>query len=132
MPTSSHFGRLAHFAIHADDLARAKRFYQAVFDWRFEAWGPPDFYMIKTNEGVDPGPFGSLQKRDVPLAGTKAMHGFECTIAVASVDETAKAVTKAGGSIVMPRVTIGTVGHLIKFLDTEGNRVGAMEYDEKA
>ena len=32
----------------------------------------------------------------------------------------------------MPRVTISTVGHLIKFLDTEGNLVGAMQYSENA
>jgi predicted enzyme related to lactoylglutathione lyase len=129
MPTPNH---LSHFAIHADDLARARRFYQAVFGWKFDPWGPPDFYMIKTSKGEDPGVFGSLQKRDVPLEGTKAMHGFECTVAVSSVDETAKAVEKAGGTIVMKKVTIGTVGHLIKFVDPEGNRVGAMQYDENA
>src|SRR4051812_28038996 len=94
MPTPSH---LAHFAIHADDLSRAKRFYEAVFGWKFEAWGPPDFYMIKTSKAEDPGVFGSLTKREVPLGETKAMYGFECTIAVKSVDETAKAVEKAGG-----------------------------------
>ncbi len=44
---------LAHFAINADDVERAKRFYAAVFGWRFEAWGPPGFYMIKTKEGGD-------------------------------------------------------------------------------
>jgi predicted enzyme related to lactoylglutathione lyase len=129
MTTPNH---VAHFAIQADDLARAKRFYQAVFGWKFEAWGPPDFYMIKTAKGEDPGPFGSLQKRDVPLGETKAMLGFECTVAVSSVDETAKAVEKAGGKILMKRMTIGTVGHLIKFVDSEGNRLGAMEYDENA
>ena len=129
MPQANH---LAHFAIHADDLQRARRFYSAVFGWKFEPWGPPDFYMIKDSKGADPGTFGSLQKRDVPLGDTKAMLGFDCTIAVKSVDETLRAIEKAGGTIVMKKMTIGTVGHLIKFLDTEGNRVGAMEYDENA
>jgi predicted enzyme related to lactoylglutathione lyase len=121
---------LAHFAIHADDLARAKRFYTDVFEWRFEAWGPPDFYMIRTKEGEDPGVFGSLQKRHHPQGD--AITGFECTIAVRDVDAVARAVAQAGGSITMKRVTIGTVGHLIKFRDTEGNIVGAMQYDENA
>src|SRR5256885_3824945 len=103
MPTANH---VAHFAIHADDLPRARRFYQAVFGWKFEAWGPPDFYMIKTSKGEDPGLFGSLQKRDVPLNDTKAMLGFDCTIAVSSVEETAKAIEKAGGTIVMKKMTI--------------------------
>ena len=33
---------LAHFAINADDVARAQGFYEAVFGWKFNAWGPPD------------------------------------------------------------------------------------------
>src|ERR1700677_2630636 len=37
---------LSSFAIHVDDTDRARAFYEAVFGWRFEAWGPPDFYLI--------------------------------------------------------------------------------------
>jgi uncharacterized protein len=121
---------LAHFAIEADDLARAKRFYSHVFEWRFDAWGPPDFYMIRTKDDEDPGVFGSLQKRHHPKGD--ALTGFECTVAVEDVDRTAKAVVDSGGTITMKRMTIGTVGHLIKFRDTEGNLVGAMQYDESA
>jgi uncharacterized protein len=123
-PSPNH---LAHFAIEADDLARAKRFYASVFGWRFEAWGPPDFYMIETADGGMPGCFGSLQKRHHPRGD--GINGFECTIAVVDVDATTRKVKEAGGTIVMPRMTIGTVGHLVKFRDTEGNLVGAMEYD---
>src|SRR5262249_24838474 len=82
-----HPNHLAHFAIEADDLAWAKRFYSHVFEWRFEAWGPPDFYMIQTKEKEDPGVFGSLQKRH--HARGDALTGFECTIAVTDVDKTA-------------------------------------------
>jgi predicted enzyme related to lactoylglutathione lyase len=122
---------LAHFAINAADVARAKRFYTAVFGWKFEAWGPPGFFMIKTAVGEEPGTFGSLQERHHPAEGD-AMLGFECTVAVENVDATAKKVEAAGGRIVMPRVTIATVGHLIKFRDTENNLVGAMQYDANA
>jgi predicted enzyme related to lactoylglutathione lyase len=121
---------LSHFAINADDVERAKRFYSRVFGWHFEAWGPPGFFMIKTKDGEDPGTFGSLQERHHPKGS--GMTGYECTVAVADVDETARAVKAAGGTITMPRVTIGTVGHLIKFNDTEGNIVGAMQYDANA
>jgi predicted enzyme related to lactoylglutathione lyase len=128
MPTPN---TLAHFAINADDIERAQRFYSQVFGWQFEAWGPPGFYMIKTKDGKDPGCFGSLQKRHEPVVGS-GTERFDCTIAVTSVAETAKKVEKAGGKITMPKMTINTVGHLIKFKDTEGNTVGAMEYDENA
>ena len=30
---------VAHFAITATDVDRARAFYEAVFGWRFEAWG---------------------------------------------------------------------------------------------
>ena len=36
---------LRHLAINADDVQRAKAFYETVFGWRFEPWGPPDYYQ---------------------------------------------------------------------------------------
>jgi predicted enzyme related to lactoylglutathione lyase len=44
---------VAHFAIHADDLPRARRFYEQAFGWHFEPWGPPDFFMIRTGSVDD-------------------------------------------------------------------------------
>ena len=35
---------VAPFAIHADDLPRARQFYERAFGWHFEPWGPPDFF----------------------------------------------------------------------------------------
>lgn len=32
-----------HFEIFANDVERARRFYERVFAWRFEIGGPPDF-----------------------------------------------------------------------------------------
>jgi predicted enzyme related to lactoylglutathione lyase len=34
---------VAHFAIHADDVDRARGFYEQVFGWCFEGWGPAGF-----------------------------------------------------------------------------------------
>jgi len=31
---------LKHFAIHADDVDRARKFYQEVMEWRFTLLGP--------------------------------------------------------------------------------------------
>ena len=117
---------IAHFAIHADDCQRAKRFYEEVFGWTFEAWGPPEFWLIRTSpEGIH----GSLQKRRESVQG-KGMIGYECTIAVRDLDAIAEAIEANGGKIAMPPTVIETVGTLIMFADTEGNVVGAMRYDE--
>jgi predicted enzyme related to lactoylglutathione lyase len=131
-PSSDHpVNQVAHFAINADDLNRARRFYEKVFGWRFEAWGPPGFFQIATSDGSRPGSLGALQKRRELVAGERT-NGFECTVAVADVDAVAAAVVAGGGTILIPRTLIPTVGHLIFFRDPEGNAVGAMQYDSNA
>ena len=112
------------FAITADDVERARTFYEAVFGWRFEDWGPPGFYLIH-----DAGVEGALQKRHDKLTGT-GLRAFECTVGVDSLDEIAAKVEPAGGRIVMKRSKIETVGELIYIEDTEGNRVGVMQYEK--
>jgi len=118
-----------HFAINADDVPRARAFYERAFGWQFTPWGPPGFYLIRTGTKDDPGLHGALQGRREIVAG-KPMFGFECTIGVDSIDETIAAIEKNGGKIVMPKFEIPTVGTLIFFEDTEGTMVGAMQYDE--
>ena len=122
---------MSTFAIHADDVSRAKRFYEAVFGWKFEAWGPPDFYLIKTGADADPGIGGLLQHRHEPLTGT-GLRGFECTIAVQDVEAIQKAVDANGGKVTMPKALIPTVGWVIRFFDTEGNVVCAGQFDPNA
>jgi hypothetical protein len=119
---------LASFAIHVDDVDRARRFYEAVFGWVFEPWGPPGFYLIHTGDDADPGIQGLMHKRQVPRTGT-GLNGFEPTFAVEDLDAIIAAVEANGGCITMPKAPIPTVGVLIRFDDTEGNNVGAMAYE---
>jgi len=127
----NHTGRVRHFAINADDLGASRRFYEAVFAWRFEPWGPPEFFHIFTSDGDRPGPFGALQARRSLVAG-QPTNGFECTVAVADADAAAAAAVAAGGRVLMERTTIAGVGDLVFLLDPSGNAVGAMRYDEAA
>ena len=120
---------LKSFGITADDVARARRFYEQVFGWKFEPWGPPDFYLIHTGDDKDPGVQGLLHKRRTPVQGS-GMTGFECTIGVDNVDHIIRAVEQAGGTIAMAKFQIPTVGTGFYFNDTEGNFVGAMQYDK--
>jgi predicted enzyme related to lactoylglutathione lyase len=118
-----------HFAINADDLKRARHFYEHVFGWQFEAWGPPGFYLIHTREGEDPGPIGAMQQRRELIRGQRTV-GFECTVGVESADAIAKAAEAHGGKVIMPKAIIPTVGELVWLQDPEGNVVGAMKYEE--
>lgn len=122
---------IAFFAVHADDMDRAREFYDAVFGWSFEPWGPPGFFLIRTGSEQDAGIMGALQQRREPLEG-RGMRGYECTIAVDAVDETAAAIERQGGEVTLGRTTLPGVGHMIQFVDTEGNHVSAMEYDGEA
>jgi predicted enzyme related to lactoylglutathione lyase len=116
---------LRHFSINADDVERAREFYESVFGWTFEPWGPPDFYLIG-GAGVG----GGLQGRREIVPGQR-MLGVEATMAVEDVAATGAAVQRAGGKVVLGPFHIETVGTLIYFEDTEGNIVGAMHYDPR-
>jgi len=105
---------VVHFDIHADDLSRARRFYERVFGWRFRAWGPPDFLLIQTGPDSEPGIHGALTRRHDPVTG-RGMIGFECTISVDAIDATAAAIEANGGKISLPKTVIATVGTLIQF-----------------
>ena len=120
---------VAHFIVHANDLVRARRFYENVFGWKFEPWGPPDFYLIHTGDEQNPGVQGLMHKRREPVNGT-GMTGFECTIEVQNIDETIRAIEAAGGKIVMAKFHIPTVGTGVYFNDPEGNFVGAMQTEK--
>lgn len=115
---------IAHFAIHAEDCARARTFYENVFGWTFEPWGPPNFWLITTSPT---GVRGALQERREPRTGT-GRGGYECTIAVEDVAAVAEAIAANGGQITMPPFEIEAVGTLVMFEDTEGNVAGAMQY----
>lgn len=121
---------LARFAINADDVPRARDFYQKVFDWKFEPWGPPNFYLIKTGEAPVGGVGGLLQERRELVSGDR-MIGFECSIVVGNLDETIRAIENNGGKMVTAKFRIPTVCTVAYFQDTEGN-VAAVSELEKA
>jgi len=126
--------QLSHFAIHADDLERARKFYGGVFGWTFQGFGGgpiTDFCQIRDAKGKALAPLGAMQSRKFNPA-PQPVIGFECSITVRDVDAVARAVEANGGKIVMPKAAIPGVGWVVKFLDTEGNLVCAVHYDPAA
>jgi predicted enzyme related to lactoylglutathione lyase len=117
---------LRHFAVNCDDVERGKKFYEEVFGWKFAPWGPPGFF-----NSSDAGVMAAVQPRRELAPGLK-MTGMECTFGVADIDATQAAVERMGGKILMPKVTIPTVGTLIFFQDSEGNVAGAMQHETPA
>jgi uncharacterized protein len=118
--------QLSHFAIHADDLDRARKFYGSVFGWSFQRldqMGVPmsDFCQIVPDPSDNPPVhIGAIQSRKFNVAPERVI-GYECSFAAADVDALARAVEANGGKVVMKKSAIPGVGWIVKFLDTEGN-----------
>jgi predicted enzyme related to lactoylglutathione lyase len=123
--------KLTHFAIHIDDVDRAKDFYGEVFEWGFSSYGPTDFLQIKADQSENGELIGALQARHYSPVKEKLI-GLECTISVENVDEIIKRVESKSGEVLMPKTAIPYVGWITKFLDTEGNLICAMQYDPAA
>ncbi|MEL6107492.1 MAG: VOC family protein [Planctomycetota bacterium] len=121
-----HANNVAHFAIHADDVERAKSFYENTFGWQFTEWGPPGFYLIQTGNESSPGIRGALQIRQEPV-GT-GFNGFECSISVENIKQSTAAIIENGGNIVLQEVEIPMVGRIVKFSDTESNIACVVQY----
>ena len=123
--------KLTHFAIHTDDIERAKQFYAGVFDWGFHSYGQSDFFQVKTNNTEAGELIGAIQSRHYSPVPDKLI-GLECTIGVADLDGTIDRVKNNGGQVLMSKTVIPHVGWIAKFLDTEGNLLCAMQYDNSA
>jgi uncharacterized protein len=115
---------LRHFAINADDVQRARLFYERVLGWKFEPWGPPDFYQVRNaGEGL----MGALQERRELVAGQRTV-GFEASFAVDDVRAVLAAAAASGGKVLMQPYRIEGVGEIGYFEDSEGNLCGVAQY----
>jgi uncharacterized protein len=125
-------GKVVHFEIPTDDLARAKEFYDSVFGWQLQDMqgDAMDLYTIAMTTPVDqetqvptePGAInGGLMKRagDTPAP--------VITIGVDGIDDALKKVEAGGGSTVQPRTEIPGMGAFAYFKDSEGNVMGLWE-----
>ena len=115
---------LRHFALNADDVQRAKKFYEEVFEWEFTPYGPPDFYQIfNAGEGF----IGALHERR-ELSPGKPLFGFENSFAVEDIRATLNLVAEAGGKVLMEPYFLEGVGEIAYFEDPEGNACGVAQY----
>jgi len=123
--------KMTHFAVHVDNIERAKKFYDGVFDWGFNSFGQGDFLQIKADKSETGELIGALQSRNYSPVPEKVI-GLECTIGVENIDETIEKVINHGGQVLLSKTAIPYVGYIAKFRDTEGNLICGMQYDNSA
>jgi predicted enzyme related to lactoylglutathione lyase len=114
---------ICHFEIPVDDLQRAKKFYQGIFGWQISDTGQQGYHLIQTGEGELA---GGMMKRVVPEQ-RPALY-----VSVESVDEYSKKVREAGGTIVVPKTAVPTMGYFAQALDTERNVFAIWEANSQA
>ena len=114
------------FEIYVDDMERATKFYEAVFETKLSDLASPTgeemsmmvFPMTMEEKG---GAAGALVK----MAGFKA--GNNSTIVYFSSEDCSieeSRVEDAGGKVFKPKISIGEHGFMSLITDTEGNMVG--------
>ena len=128
--------KVIHFEIAVDDFKRAKKFYSAIFNWKFVTWGEveTDYVLIQTvatdDKGMpkEPGGInGGMFKRPKKRAEGKGENAYVCTVEVENVDATLKKVEGAGGKIVMPKREVPGIGFSARCLDLDGNIFGLLQ-----
>jgi len=114
-------GRLVHLEITADDVARARRFYE-IFGWEITDSGTPgmEYWLAKTGEG-GMGIDGAIMPRS--YNSQPAIHW----VGVDDLDAMMEKVVAAGGSIAGEKQTVPGIGDTVYAKDTEGNTFGMIQ-----
>jgi uncharacterized protein len=106
----------AHVELNTDDVAKAKKFYKGLFQWKLGAMGP-DYTMIDVGKG---GTGGGMQKS--PMPGTPPM--WMPYVMVDDVKKTIARASKLGATIQVEHLDIGEMGTIGVFTDPSGATLG--------
>jgi predicted enzyme related to lactoylglutathione lyase len=115
------------FEIYVHDMARARRFYETVFQCKLEPMAAPKgelstMEMMSFPMAMDaPGAAGMLVKMDgTPSGGLGTLVYFACEDCAVEQSR----VEQAGGKVFKPKFSIEPHGHIALVTDTEGNNIG--------
>jgi uncharacterized protein len=120
---------IVFFEIPADDVAKMKDFYKAVFDWKAIDVPGQDmeytiFHTVPTDEkGMlkEPGVNGGLYKRK---DATQVPINY---IQVESIEDYLDKAVKNGGKVLMAKMVVPGMGFVAWIADPEGNPLGLIQ-----
>jgi len=110
------------FEIYVNDMARARGFYEQVFQCSLEQMDNPfmEMWAFPMESGI-PGAAGALTHMPgVEAGGNSVLIYLQCNDCA---DEAAR-VEDAGGKVVREKMSIGEHGFIVIINDSEGNVVG--------
>ena len=112
------------FEIYVQDMGRARKFYEALFDAKLEKIGPPAGELEMWSFPGDQSSYGTpgalVKMKDAPSGGLGTLVYFMCEDCAT---QEAK-VPKLGGRIHRKKISIGQYGFISLVYDTEGNMFG--------
>jgi uncharacterized protein len=118
MSQQEHNLQMDYIEFPAADIEATKRFYNHVFGWQFQDWGPE-------YAGFNDGRLGGGFNRDAQPAGADGgakTRGVLVVIYAASLDEIYRKVQEAGGKIVRETFEFPG-GKRFHFVDPNGNEL---------
>jgi len=118
---------IAHFMIPADNVKRAKHFYQNLLGWKIgPTKNPMDSSMMEAMQYQDI-ITGTSKEGTMNMGGLYKRHMTESIlnfVLVEDIDKVLAKVEKLGGTITMQKEEIKGVGFTAVSLDSEGNAIG--------
>jgi predicted enzyme related to lactoylglutathione lyase len=108
-----------HLDLSTSDPAAAKKFYGAVFDWKFNDFPQMNWTGIDVGQGVGGG-LGPKQDPQQPTSWT----------AYVSVDDVRATIAKAaenGATVIVPYMEVPGMGWLGVFVDPQGGTIGVWQ-----
>ena len=112
-------GDITHIDIPVSDLAAGQEFYSALFGW--EIAEPPGFEGYPMWQAPNKISGGGLAPREDGFTQPRSY------VEVDSIDDTALAAVKAGGSVAMEKQQISPTSWWAVIVDPDGNEIGLYE-----
>jgi len=120
--------KVVHFEIPASNLQRAKKFYKGIFGWKTQDIPEMKYVMVHTvavgkdrmpkEKGAING--GMMKKNNIVKAPVVTIH-------VKNINLSLGKIKKMGGKVMMEKTSIGEMGSIAYFKDSEQNVIGLFE-----
>jgi len=125
-----------HFEMPAEDRKRRANFYTGVFGWQTQQLGPEmgDYVLATTTESDEngrPKRPGAINGGFFQKTNDRPSQYPSVVIGVEDIKDQIKKVEGAGGKILGEPMEIPGIGWYVSFLDTEGNRVGMIQPQQR-
>jgi predicted enzyme related to lactoylglutathione lyase len=112
------------FEIYVQDMGRARKYYEALFDVKLEKLESPagelEMWSFPGNQDSYGTPGALVKMKDAPSGGLGTLVYFMCEDCARQEAR----VPKLGGKIHRKKMSIGQYGFISLVYDTEGNMIG--------